>query len=76
MSFAQLVETNPRLAATIAYQVLGDDIGGLIANIILERRASNEERDTGEDRGEEEQLGESLGGGVRAPGSVFSFSFP
>ena len=59
MSFARLVEANPRLAATLAYQVLGDSLGGYIANLILEH--SREHRDS-EDPGGEESLGGSIGG--------------
>lgn len=74
MSFVQLVESNPRLAATIAYQVLGDDIGGLLANIILEHYSSEGVEKTGEEHSEE-QSKESLGGGINGQGSAFSFSF-
>lgn len=35
-SFRVLIDTNPRLAATIAYQLLGDSLGGYLANLILE----------------------------------------
>ena len=70
MSFARLVEANPRLAATLAYQVLGDSLGGYIANLILEH--SRERRDA-EDPGSEE----SLGGSISGRGDALSLSlFP
>jgi len=56
MSFTRLVETNPRLAATLAYQVLGKSLGGYIANLIIERSRGHREA---EDPGNEESLGEA-----------------